>query len=264
MKKLTIMILILILILPCMTSCGYIKLNYPKDMTNEYCMQNYYYADPNLTFLSCDLNSADGYYNFEGRAFYFRAIKGVPAEKYLVAQNNMIFDKITYYDIVKHCSMGFDNPEILTNEIESIEIYKRQAVSNKDSDMRKLGKTRYDEQIALLTDEQVDALMTKIKTSLDTHDYIEIGAVSNDLVRTGLKIECYCIRVHFSEYKNLVWDSNIVVQDGKYEMVFYCIDPTYSESDKSKENLSAQIYHSPWNGIRIELPEELNDLIPAD
>ena len=147
MKKLTIMILILVLILPCMTSCGYIKLNYPKEMTNEYCLQNYCFADPNLVFLSCDMNDVDGYSYLRATTFQFKAIKGISPEEYLVVRNNTIFDKNTFYCVIKNRSLDLEDSEILTKEIESIEIYKRRVVSDKDRYMCKFGKICYDEHL---------------------------------------------------------------------------------------------------------------------
>ena len=262
MKKPTIIILIIILLLPCMTSCGYIKLYYPKELTNEYCMQNYCYADPNLNFLSCDINSADGYSNIEGTSFCFKAIKDVPIEEYLVARHNTIFDKNKYYNVVKNRAMGLNNLEILTYEIESIEIFKRTAVPQTDVALRKLGTMCYDEQIALLTDDQTDAFIEHLKTALETKDYEDRGPKEPDLGLVRYQIECYCIRVHFSEYKNLVWDSYISMQNGTYGIGMYLMNPAYLESEEAKLDLRAQIFESPWFNIRIELPEELADLIP--
>lgn len=262
MKKLTIMILILVLILPCMTSCGYIKLNYPKEMTNEYCLQNYCFADPNLVFLSCDMNDVDGYSYLRATTFQFKAIKGISPEEYLVVRNNTIFDKNTFYCVIKNRSLDLEDSEILTKEIESIEIYKRRVVSDKDRYMCKFGKICYDEQIALLTEEQTDAFINQVKTALETSTDQEFWTTRNDLARMWQLQEGTYIRVHFSEYENLVWDSYISYREGKYHIVFYRYDPAYLSSEESKKDLSYQVDHSGWIGLSIELPEEVSDLIP--
>ena len=264
MKRIIAILFLPILMFSCLCSCSNsFGTTYPDDMTNEYCMQNYQYADPNLVFLQCDKGSADGYHNAAGTSFYFKAIKGVPTEDYLVARNNTVMDKNVYYSIVKNRSLGMDNQEILISEIASIEIYERVSVQDQEMRLRKMGQRCYGEQIVKLTDVQADMLMAHIKDSLESKEYEEVGPIKNKMAFTNYQAECYCIRVHFAKYKNLVWDSYITYRDGKYEMTFYRLDPTYSESKDAERDLQNQLYHAPWIMIQIQLPSELAELLPT-
>ena len=262
-KKITIattIILVIALILICFnTWVGYVKIFYPKEMTAEHCIQNYNYADPNLTFLSCAFDCPDIRGIHAGVYYLFKAIRGVPVDDYLVVRNFSIFDKRDYYIVVKNRSMDRKELEILTKEVKSIEVYQRKFV-DKYIDEHMLGKKCYDKRIALLTDDQSQALMEHIKTCFEAKDYRITANESIKQYRT-LK-DNISLRVHFSEYKNLVWDAVIIQNEGKYEVLMYYIDPYFLNSEEADNNLYGQFENEKiWVQIAITLPDEIAELI---
>ena len=253
----------LVLSIQCFVSCGdHYKADYPEYFSNEYCIDNYVFADPNLSFMQCDTGSVDsfGISNY-GTSFYFKAIKNVALEKYLVVRCHTMYSKEVNYRIIKNDSSEMHKQEILSYDIDAVEIYKRVRVED-DKNLCKMGQKCYDEHVISLSDDQIDIFLGYVKENLESSDYTkDVKTTFSDL---DGQYEGYCIRVHFDEYETLIWDAQVTIKEGKYYCVFYRSNPTSCEPEDTKKKLWDQyVTDEYWSVIIAELPQELAELLPA-
>lgn len=244
MKK-CISILSFMLIVCAFSSCAkkdeYI-VNYPESYTVDYCVNNYIRADPLLVHLRASDNKIAGHIEIPGGVAYYRAIKDVPLDDYLLCDEAILFFAPLSHKIVKNKNnSNLPQQEILSYKIRSVILY----YTNPDldgSDKMKLGEKMMGEVIASIDGDGATAFQNHIIDCIETNNYKKSN-IAGDLYDV-MNIH---VRVVFENYENLVWDSVLCKQNGTYYMVFH----TPADSPDGG-----------WIQNRIPINQELAELIP--
>lgn len=225
MKKVTIVFLsLLLLFLNVLPSCS--KLNnylvtYPQDYTTSYCSENYIQADPNLMYLR-SADNAIGTIEIPGGSASYYAIKDIPLDEYLLKDEAVLFAPLSYKIVKNKNNNNLPTQEILSYTVKSVTLYLVRNERN-NIDKNNLGSDLVDEYVVSISGEEAIAFQSHIIECLENDNYRETGLggdLLDNVIENGKQV---CLRISFEDYDNLVWDSNIYMQNDVYYIVFYTL-----------------------------------------
>ena len=239
----------LLLVTFTLSSCGekaFIAV-YPKEYTPYYFYQNYVQCDPNLIHLSAAKNSA-GKLKHDPDRYEYYAIKDVPVEEYVCYSHDFaLFDpEFTPY-IARNSSIEMTDPEVLTWTVTSAELYWRESGHFDDGKGKMLA---LGEEIYYINHADVDgaAFQAHLRDCMADGDYREVNSWNTISRKQGnLRL---CLRLHFAEYENIVWDGMVTLEGDDYFVLCH-VWTLY-------ENLSMWDYRT----VLVPLPAEIAELIP--
>lgn len=249
MKKIASILLIPILFLMVFSSCKEQKkyqVDYPATITTEYLNENYIEADPNLIHLYCAENSTEKFEIPGGYGRYY-AIKDVSMDEYLTLRKSILMVSPYEHIIVKNKKLV--NQEILSYELEKIEIYKFDIGAVTQENWETLGNAYMSKSMVLLDSLEASSFQSYIIDCLETKKYCEhkTGEFYDQVSIDGFPVR---IRISFAKYENLVWDAAIRIRDDKYYVYFYWY---------TKDKIHPEGY---WDIIYLPISPEISALIP--
>lgn len=251
MRKNISFILIIILLSNSLSSCKKqekYEVDYPHYYTPEYCSEYYIEADTNLIHLYSAENSIDKGEIPGGYSCYY-AIKDIALEDYLALKEVLLLVKPFHHKIVRKRNKDMPIQEVLSYELKKVEIYKRGNIESED--WSRLGVARVSESIVTLDSAGAASFQSHMLDCIEKGNYTEHDSVltsSWDSVERDNAL--LYIRVHFSEYENLVWDARIIECNGEYCMYFYWYPPDVNGTGSTSEI------------IFIPLGQDISTLIP--
>ena len=261
MKKLVRVILVVCSLLFVLVSCGpdyRFEAVYPEGYDAEYFYNNYVEADPNLTHLYASKNDA-GRYSYSGQYYRYYAIKDVPIDEYVCYSRDAAYLDPNFSSYVaRNKDMEISEPEILSYEVSSAELYWLDGLCYKDKnrDMEALGQNACYETIATI---DATAFQNHLALCLETGNYVSDIEPPPSLISQSvfdqkgiqqhlLKLK---IRVHFSKYENMVWDADVVKSNDTYYVVYQLIV------------VSKNFPEGYYSTVYVPLDETVAALIPA-
>ena len=255
MKK-TIIFLLLISIL-FLTSCALpYRMKYPDEYTGQYCHNNYFVTSSNLKYLSCAKNRIDSWKeNMKTMQFY--GIKDIPLDKYLAVRISE-FMTYPYFAVVQ--SNESQDRALFDYTACKAEIFLGSNPNidwDKDINRCNWGEKSHSKSIAEISPEYIqkyicNAISEGTYISYDSYDALFFRSVKQQIY---VSIDV-CIRLYFSEYNNLVWDSNIFQFDNKYYIL--CEERFENKEDSNEPNTVQEYIYKP---VYIELPEDISRII---
>lgn len=232
-KKLLSYAALWLIILSMLSSCATDKASqgytaeYPAGFDGSYISSNYCGADPNLIHIRCASNSA--------KASDAHAIIGVPIEDYILDTKMML--GCFWEGVSRNESIELSEPETLAWEMKSAELYW--GFDNIDLSSTKCyrGSALYHSHEQAL---DVDAFEAYFHECIKTKAFIYDADSQNFIYEKTEKIHRTAItvteknfkdeiekstlilrlRVHFTEYENIVWDTYVVKYEDKYCIVY--------------------------------------------
>lgn len=211
MKKFLILFLS-ICILTSLVSCGR---SYPAYFTGEYVQEHYELVDMNLIYLSSYQERTARISN-SGIICQFAEIKGVPLEQF-VGMTSSVFLSSDRYAYVASNSENPINP-IDDFEIKKIELYaKYEYFETHSSERDKYGKMIYIKQLHEINNLEIT------QEILDSIRYAERENIEN-IKTPPCESGAVTVRIHFQEYKNIVWDAEVGEKDEKYYLKLILVD----------------------------------------
>lgn len=244
MKRLICFLLVLILFASLLTSCKNYKnykVEYPDIYTPEYCYENYIQACENLTHVY-DAKNGIGeatYHPIKRFKVRYYAIADVPLDEYLVC-HEIIPMSVHPFSIVKNKNKDLPQNEILSYEIADIKLYLCDL--NERFTSRNYGFECVVKYMASLDEEKISSFQPYLQNCIDNKDYAD-----DEEAFTGVWQNTYLlvIRIYFSKYDFLVWDSEILWKDNRYYMPLNFLNE-----------------ESEWETLYIPLSQDIIDLIP--
>ncbi len=259
MKRKISLLCAAVFVLLSLSSCGpdyRFQATYPEGYTATYFSQQYVQADPNLVHLYASENDA-GQYELNGRYWQYYTIKDTPVEEYVCYSEDfwMLDPGFSSY-VARNKDMEMTDSEILSYKMSGAELYWYDPSPFKDGShkMEALG-----EKICYEIVDHIDAaaFQTHLRTCVDEKNYVTIQNaigyirkefVNDEGVKSTLSLK---IRVHFTDYENIVWDGYVVMQDG----VYYVNYPLFTVTDTFPEGYYKNVY--------VPLDESVSQVIAA-
>ncbi len=263
-KRIIIYICVLSLLCASLSSCSDSKMDYPEIYTPEYCYENYVQADPHLNYLYSAKNSIGSFREDSSPSTHnFFGIIDVPLEEYL---SDIIFTFMSGTEEQIFKNKNVTEEAILDYNIEKVELFWRLSLSfdelKERNKITSAGKYTYYEHIETLDDGA--SFQEYIAECIDKGDYLQFihGGIIDpnepsmenikDTVITSYGTQetiVVKIRVYFSDYENLVWDTGVVYFD---DGDFYMGGAVFSTEFQS------------YSQIFIPLPQDIEDIIRSD
>ena len=180
---------------------------YPSYFTGEYVKEHYELVDMNLVYLESyrrrTSSVSDG-----PQSLRFMKIKDVPLEQFVGMKFTRFLSSECRVQVLFNSE--FPANPIKDFEIEKIELYAKEEYSGLvHSDFENYGKIIYTKQIYEIDNSEV---MQEILESIRNMDRENIGNTVPPQGGYGM----ITVRIHFKEYKNIVWDAEVRKNDGKY------------------------------------------------
>ena len=123
MKKLIFLLMVLIVFSSCQKRENYV-VEYPELYTPEYCTNNYIQADPNLLYIAYADNSI-GRIDVPGGYARYYAIKDVPIDDFLLLDEAIMFDPLSYKIVKNKYNLDLTLQDILSYKIKSVLTYSQ-------------------------------------------------------------------------------------------------------------------------------------------
>lgn len=238
-KRIFTVILLLTAILISFSSCTQprevYEAEYPEYLTPEYCYENYTEADPNLIYLFAAQNSIGKYReNISSHTYY--AVKDLPIEKYICSSEVAFMVRGYQYHVLKHKN---NTEEAITDyEAQKVELVWMESMPfEEEKSIPFIGSDIVYETVASFDAKAFQDYLTEAIFSIRNGDAGE-DVYSMPIIDIQYRDENYKlgllnlkIRMHFSEYENLVWDASLIhdendYYDGKYYMWIYLFTVT--------------------------------------
>jgi len=211
MKKLLVLILP-ICILISLASCGR---RYPSYFTGEYAEEHYELLDMNLVYLKSYRKRTTGI-SYSGINCRFTEIKNVPLTQF-IGMTSCLFLEAGHQAYVLSSTEFSSNP-INDFEIKKIELYAKYDYFERfNSDLDKYGKMIYVKQLYEIENLEV---IQEILESIRHAERENIMSTNTPPCESGT----VTVRIHFKEYKNIVWDAEVEEKDGKYYLKLILVD----------------------------------------
>ena len=223
-RKLIIFLIILVFLIALPVACGQ---KYPNKLTKEEVMENYHKIDQNLIYLQGKRRDSRRSIASYGTINIWREIKGVPSDKFIAIDSTVwIFNGDVWEGYIVAHHDNDENP-IYDYHINKIEIYLRNDYTtgvgykfDSEYKLKKFGKYIYRQNLALIEDAAVmDEIIRCARRSADDSARIVEPLKGDSGILT--------LRIHFDEYKNIVWDADIAEFEGKYYLIL--LDPQTKE-----------------------------------
>jgi len=277
MKKILRCAILWLIVLSVLTSCSNKEkpyaAEYPEWFDHEYVEENYEPADPNLVHIQCSTNrvhreGAYGKYDLNSYLNNFYAIKDVPMNDYLlrVLEPQWYSYGERLYRIKRD---GGAKQETLTWEIKSAELYWGSADIYTPSSRDLRGTASYYQQAQEL---DTAAFAAYFRKCVEAQDYIShpfsypnqsANQRADENFRPPIKISGFesedevhpttlilRLRVHFAEYENIVWDTDIINVGEACYAVYWLPSEDTADGDEASEFR------------KVLIP--LSDFLPAD
>lgn len=180
---------------------------YPSYFTGEYVKEHYELVDMNLVYLE-SYRKCTSSISQNGRYCQFMKIKDVPLEQFVGMKFTRFLSSECRVQVLFNSE--FPSNPIKDFEIEKIELYAKEEYSGLvHSDFENYGKIIYIKQIYEFDNSEV---MREVLESIRNMDRENIENTAPPQGGYGM----ITVRIHFKEYKNIVWDAEVRKNDEKY------------------------------------------------
>ncbi len=230
----------LVLVLLC-TSCFPKRENsyeYPEDFTPAYCMENYEYVDPNLTYLH-------SYRRMRGKTrpsasdLYFSALQDVELNDFILLikhDGNSMFRGAHYAEVVRR--KGNQTDPIQDWTVKKVELFWKNSRLNhlgRDNNLWErvlhYGTEDFHESLQVIDNETMrDEIVSYARTeSFREADYQGKHYLPSEIVAYNDRF--LAVRIYFEESENIVWNALIWKNEDVYgvERDFYQLSADIGE-----------------------------------
>lgn len=255
-KAIAIIIVILAIILTsCIAQDSY-ETKYPEYFTPRYCYENYIEADPNLVYLDADESTVGQFVKNATSDTYF-AIKDISINKYIARSRMQLM--VSGYEpcVMKH--KDITEEAILSYKPQKAELFWQTIMPYEDHNtIRSIGKNVLYESITSVDAELLQNYILDIVSASDNEcireDLKGLSSISKQYTQQygSPGILLLTLRVYFSEYDNLAWDTRIYSDGNKYYMSFFVFVTRDTASD------------GYYNEVFFPLPDNVVALIPSE
>lgn len=270
-KRVILLFCTLSVLLHMLSSCQKGKpfeMEYPEIYTANYCLENYVEADPNLVYLYAAKNEIGGSGVGIGKYYHFSGIKDIPLDKYLAAWGNEWMNQNKCFYVMQN-KKTLDEQAVLDYSIEKIELFWHKNPWGDDEEEKwtlNIGEMVYFEHMYTFEKNEILDFQTYLRNAINTNSFKDASSISfkrisqhytNDYGQTGdITVS---MRVYFSEFENLVWDSEIyrLSDDGKlyFSMHYSMVDANTIEAWSPEERMYF------WAKGYVLIPEYMSEIL---